>query len=255
MGDARVAQTEKLSVYTENTQETTHKAPPEPGAPPTQKREGVEEEFHQNGNGNRNVTKEPQQDSFVTSQDLTGIHEETTVSGEDKNSAALCDNSAFVGHGNIAPDGKPRILNQMTGKWQSSSSDPWMNGCNPDRAFKKWVCDRALANGKSYTLSDASGEIRNNFQRAGDLWEEYQEELARSRKVEEMKQPVAAVPEAATQAPSQQNGQFNCYRAFIQNRSPLLKSHRERGIEWAKEQPNVVLIYDDQGEVIDIEEF
>ena len=230
-------------------------APPEPGAPPTQERGCVvEEEVSQEGDGNDHRTKDSQSITLATKQDLISIQEKSIVSGKDKNSAVACDNSAFIGHGNIAPDGKTRVFNQTSGKWQSCSSDPWMKGCNPDRAFKQWVCDRAVAAGKKYCLADASGEIRNNFQRAGDLWEEYQDEQTRRVEVEQIKQP-AAEPAVAEQTPPRKNNQFQFYRSAIKSNVPILRPHRERGIEWAKQQPNVALVFDDNGEVIDIEEF
>ncbi len=230
-------------------------APPKPGAPPTQEKGcALEQELSQEGNGNGNKTKDSQSITLATKQDSISIREESIVSGKDKNSAVACDNSAFIGHGNIAPDGKTRVFNQTSGKWQSCSSDPWMKGCNPDRAFKQWVCDRAVAAGKKYCLADASGEIRNNFQRAGDLWEEYQDEQARRTEVEQIKQPVAE-PTVAEQAPPRKNNQFQFYKSAIKSNVPIMRPHRERGIEWAKQQPNVALVFDDNGEVIDIEEF
>lgn len=124
-------------------------------------------------------TASPEENSSTADTGFVVKTKQTLSSTEQANSgnigfAALCDNNAFMGHGNLAPDGKQRTFNQITGKWASASSDPWMNGCNPVREFKQWVYKRAIAKGKVYSEADASGEIRNNYQRAMDLWEEYQ---------------------------------------------------------------------------------
>lgn len=231
-------------------------APPEPGAPPTQERVCVEL---------KEVAKEDklvvepennQQYPLATKQDSISTQVNKTHSGENQNSAALCDNSIFVGHGNIAPDGKARTFNQITGKWASVFSDAWMNGCNPDREFKVWVCNRAASEGKPYSLSNAAGEIRNNYQRAGDLWEEYQDELARSRQVEQLREDVKPEPKPEKQALIRPNNQFHCYRALIQTgEGTILSGKRLKAIAWAEQQPNVVVIRDEQNNVIDIEEF
>lgn len=177
---------------------------------------------------------------------------------EDKSSASGCDNSAFVGHGNVAPDGKTRPFNQLTGKWSSIPSDPWMEGINPAKEFKQWVCKQAIAEGKNYSLSNAAGEIRNNFQRAGDLWDEYLDAQEKARQTEIIKEQVQqeTKPRAVEVTASQsQPTPFAFYRNAIKNRLPMLQQFRQRGIEWAEQQPDVVIIRDENGEIIDIEEF
>lgn len=228
---------------------------------------GAEEEFAQEAYGDKSDTKGIETQPLVTNNDSRSPQIENSVLGEDKNSAVVCDNSAFVGRGNIAPDGKSRPFNQFTARWHSVSSDPWMkSACNPKDEFKKWVCDRALAKGNNYSLSDAAGEIRNNFQRASDLWEEYLEHQEKTRLTQTIKEQASLEEErqhkpqqtvVAEASPSEQGGKnpFLFYRSAIRNQNPLFRNFRERGIEWAQNQQDVVLVRDEQsGEVIDIKE-
>ncbi|AUB44571.1 Periplasmic protein TonB, links inner and outer membranes (plasmid) [Nostoc flagelliforme CCNUN1] len=59
------------------------------------------------------------------------------------------------------------------GTYKSNSTDPWMKSANmPNEEFAIWLFDkRYKAQGKM--LSDAKAEIRNNFERASDLWSEF----------------------------------------------------------------------------------
>lgn len=60
----------------------------------------------------------------------------------------------------------------------SVASDPWMKTAkNPDPDFSQWVADKRYADKSKTPLADAKAEIRNNSDRASDLWDEYQSEL------------------------------------------------------------------------------
>ncbi|MFM6871342.1 MAG: hypothetical protein ACKPJ9_12260 [Dolichospermum sp.] len=61
----------------------------------------------------------------------------------------------------------------------SVALDPWMvTAKNPDKEFAQWVADKRYAEKSKTPLADAKAEIRNNSDRASDLWDEYQAELA-----------------------------------------------------------------------------
>ena len=53
-----------------------------------------------------------------------------------------------------------------------------MSGQYPNSDFQSWLQQKQQAKGKTYSISDAAAEIRNNYERAGDLWQEYQGEIA-----------------------------------------------------------------------------
>jgi hypothetical protein len=72
-----------------------------------------------------------------------------------------------------------------------------MKGQNPLPAFKQWLSDRSSLSGKPYSLADASAEIRNNYQRAGDLWEEYQAHLENAREIAVRKSKLSEALAAA----------------------------------------------------------
>ena len=118
---------------------------------------------------------------------------------EPKNSAAACDNSDFVGKGNIAPDGKTRSFDQVKGTWKSIGSDPWMeSSSNPISEFKSWVAKPYEAKGDPRALANAAAEIRNNYQRASDLWDAYQ--AATHRQTEPQQPRYKAAPDTLHQA-------------------------------------------------------
>jgi hypothetical protein len=115
-----------------------------------------------------------------------------------RESAAACDNNAFVGHGNHAPDGNVRPFDQRKAVWKSICSDPWMQSSqNPLPEFKQWLYERYQAHKKNLGLADAASEIRNDYARASDLWQEYQgERLNRATSVDPPK-PAANTEEIA----------------------------------------------------------
>jgi hypothetical protein len=93
--------------------------------------------------------------------------------GEDLNSGAVVIKKDFD-----SLEIKGRRLLPHKGTYSSISRDPWMQGSNPISVFKTWLCKKNQANpGKdAKSLSDASSEIRNDYMRARDLWEEFLEE-------------------------------------------------------------------------------
>jgi len=57
----------------------------------------------------------------------------------------------------------------------SDSRDPWMKGMNPLPQFKEWVYELRRSEGfPAASLANAASEIRNDYLRAKDLWEDYQ---------------------------------------------------------------------------------
>ncbi|RCJ19279.1 hypothetical protein A6770_31985 [Nostoc minutum NIES-26] len=63
------------------------------------------------------------------------------------------------------------------GTYKSSSCDPWMVSANmPNEEFSQWLFDKRYKHLPGKMLSDAKAEIRNNFERASDLWNEFQAE-------------------------------------------------------------------------------
>ncbi len=71
-------------------------------------------------------------------------------------------------------DNLSRRLNPVKGTYKSMSSDIWMESANnPDKGFSQWVFDRRYKDKPGTTLADAKAEIRNDYTRASDLWDEY----------------------------------------------------------------------------------
>lgn len=63
------------------------------------------------------------------------------------------------------------------GTYKSSSTDPWMETANmPNVEFAQWLFDKRYKQIPGKMISDAKAEIRNNFERASDLWQEFQTE-------------------------------------------------------------------------------
>ena len=57
----------------------------------------------------------------------------------------------------------------------SDSTDPWMDGMNPLPEFKQWLYELRKKEGfESASPANAASEIRNDYLRAKDLWEEFQ---------------------------------------------------------------------------------
>ena len=76
----------------------------------------------------------------------------------------------------------PRPLNIMKGTSKSNSSDPWMvSNSNPCPEFSQWVFNLRYKGQVGKTLADAKSEIRNDCDRASDLWDEYQKEVSSNR--------------------------------------------------------------------------
>ncbi|MFM6221618.1 MAG: hypothetical protein ACKPDM_14910 [Dolichospermum sp.] len=87
----------------------------------------------------------------------------------------------------------------------SVALDPWMvTAKNPDKEFAQWVANKRYADKSKTPLADAKAEIRNNSDRASDLWDEYQAEMtAKTRKLEVMVQIPLQEAEAPRQAKNQ----------------------------------------------------
>lgn len=67
-----------------------------------------------------------------------------------------------------------RTLNPVKGTLKSNASDPWMKTTNtPNEEFAQWLFEKRYKNQPGKMLSDAKAEIRNSFERASDLWDEF----------------------------------------------------------------------------------
>ena len=89
----------------------------------------------------------------------------------------------------------PREFNSAKGTYKSGSADPWMaTAHNPDKGFSEWVFSKRYKDKPSATLADAKAEIRNSWERASDLWEEYQSELLKKQQQIEIVVPVDTEP-------------------------------------------------------------
>lgn len=88
----------------------------------------------------------------------------------------------------------------------SVASDPWMlTAKNPHQEFAQWVADKRYLDKSKTPLADAKAEIRNNSDRASDLWDEYQSEMtAKAQKIAAIEQipqkPINPAPQAENQA-------------------------------------------------------
>jgi hypothetical protein len=85
--------------------------------------------------------------------------------------------------------GQPkRRVDFWKGKESSCASDPWMiSDSNPDPIFKQWVYEKQKSAQKNRderygnftpSLANAASEIRNDYMRAADLWQEFLAEMA-----------------------------------------------------------------------------
>jgi len=96
----------------------------------------------------------------------------------------------------------PREFNSAKGTYKSASSDPWMSSAhNPDKGFSEWLFSKRYKDKPSATLADAKAEIRNSWERASDLWEEYQFELLKKQQRVEIIDPVPDEPYKPQQKP------------------------------------------------------
>lgn len=145
---------------------------------------------------------------------------EKTASSEDnctqRSSASLSNNQQSFGKQTDPHDGNfsaAPALNQadnrfVAGRPQNAfkdcglsvASDPWMETSrNPKKEFAQWVADKRYKGKSSTPLADAKSEIRNNSDRASDLWEEYQSEIATKAKQTEV---IRQIPLQAVEAPT-----------------------------------------------------
>jgi hypothetical protein len=100
--------------------------------------------------------------------------------------------------------GRPQNIFKNCGV--SVASDPWMlTAKNPHKEFAQWVADKRYTDKSKTPLADAKAEIRNNSDRASDLWDEYQAEMAaKAQKIAAIEQipqkPTNPAPTAENQA-------------------------------------------------------
>lgn len=79
------------------------------------------------------------------------------------------------------PELKGRIFNQFKGKYSSRTTDPWMKSRYTIHiGFLNWLISQRQRQRKQVSVADLKAEIRNDYIRAGDLWDEYQESLGKS---------------------------------------------------------------------------
>ena len=96
----------------------------------------------------------------------------------------------------------PREFNSVKGTYKSASVDPWMASAhNPDKGFSEWLFSKRYKDKSSGTLADAKQEIRNNWERASDLWEEYQSELLKKEQRIEVNATIPIEPFKPQQNP------------------------------------------------------
>ena len=76
------------------------------------------------------------------------------------------------------PELKGRIYNKFKGKYSSRATDPWMETrYKVDDPFLTWLIAERAKRGGNLSPANIKAEIRNDYVRAGDLWQEYQESL------------------------------------------------------------------------------
>lgn len=76
------------------------------------------------------------------------------------------------------PFGQPRRnFNSVKGTHRSCASDPWMaSASNPKIEFRDWLVERHKRLGlKACNPADVASEIRGDYARAFDLWQEFQQ--------------------------------------------------------------------------------
>jgi hypothetical protein len=74
------------------------------------------------------------------------------------------------------PEIKGRFWNQFKGTFKSHARDPWMESSfRINAAFLNWHrAEKKRQFGSDPGLANLQAEIRNDFIRAGDLWQDYQ---------------------------------------------------------------------------------
>ena len=86
-----------------------------------------------------------------------------------------------------------RAVDPLKATEKSHGSDPWMvSSNNPKPEFAKWLWEKNKLKRETASLADAKAEIRNNWIRAQDLWDDYQSELTATAK--QLKPKVADKP-------------------------------------------------------------
>lgn len=100
------------------------------------------------------------------------------------------------------PDVVGRQIHPTKGTFKSLSRDPWMQTAfNINRAFLGWlVAQRRQSKGMSADLPNLKAEIRNDFVRARDLWEEFLASKGEITPLTTGFQPARVVPTAAMNA-------------------------------------------------------
>ena len=72
------------------------------------------------------------------------------------------------------PEIKGRLFDSYKGRFKSRSSDPWMQSqFIVDKAFLDWLVKSRRQKGMEVDLANLKAEIRNDFVRAKDLWDDY----------------------------------------------------------------------------------
>jgi hypothetical protein len=67
-----------------------------------------------------------------------------------------------------------RTFNPLKNTPKSNASDPWMKTANmPNEEFAQWLFEKRYKHQPGKMLADAKAEIRNSFERASDLWDEF----------------------------------------------------------------------------------
>ena len=162
-----------------------------PPNPQGDKREGF-------NSGNSN-TEDPSPESIAPLSTKPESSDKQTNSLEGNFSAA-----ARALNRNKADDyfNSPREFNSVKGTYKSASVDPWMASAhNPDKGFSEWLFSKRYKDKSSGTLADAKQEIRNNWERASDLWEEYQSELLKKEQRIEVNATIPIEPFKPQQNP------------------------------------------------------
>ena len=98
----------------------------------------------------------------------------------------------------LEAESQGRFYNAFKGKYSSRSSDPWMESrYRVNQCFVSWLKSDRDRQGWNMLLADIKAEIRNDYVRAGDLWEEYQISLGvESNSSSSILRPSLVSPEA-----------------------------------------------------------
>lgn len=91
-----------------------------------------------------------------------------------------------------------RAVDPLKATEKSHGSDPWMlSSNNPKPEFAKWLWEKNKLKRETASLADAKAEIRNNWIRAQDLWDDYQSELTAKQKPKVADKPMPDLPPAS----------------------------------------------------------